>query len=840
MVDIAAIRHLVLEMGFDGASARRALELTDGDAQQAAVLLLDWAEDGGATKGQLQQQSSRQPEAQQQPEPEAQPAPAGRAASIRQLHTATPAEYGGSVVQPRTVPGYWHEQAEAPPLTQQERRGRQQSYGKVEPGTAVGPTTTPPTHEPIGRWGMPTEEAPPVPASAAATKAQRKNAKRANKRQQKKMTQPQHFSHPAQTTLRNLKTLEREGPIIVWLRQDLRLDDNAALHAAAGSGRAVIPLFIRCPSSEEGGWPLGGAVKLWLHEALRCFGESLATHCSSRLILRNAAQASTLTILGNVVQEVGAAAVVWNRLYEPWFMERDAKIAQVMRRHGVEAEEYPGAVLYEPQITNPTDCAESLTKGFASVGFYTSACRALSDVPPLPLPSCGDSALVEPAQWPASERLEELELMRYRNCKAGPRRRQLDSGELAAGLYPLRQACAVKNGVVDWGTPIRRHWRFGEAGAQAALALFLATTVAEFDDPEQRFRADGRHTAELSPYLKFGELSPRAVFHKAATMHGRKHSHTFLRRLAWRDLTYWMLWKFPSLPDFSFRPWFERQEWAVDPGGVRRAAWEQAQTGYPLVDAAMTQLWKTGWMPNYMRHVVAGFLVEYLRLDWRVGERWFHDTLVDADVAINAYMWQNGGHSGPDQWNFVMHPVYAAKKCDPEGTYVRRWLPALARLDNNFIHAPWDAPPSLLAAAGVRLGSHYPRRVVVNLDQERRLSHRAVMAVRASAEGRRHTNPSGHEWLLVDGKRVTCITRCDYREGRADGQPMSDAEIDAEVQTRQTAAEMWDPRRMGVRRGDARSLAIEDTTQAFQGRVEHKPGGRSRGSNRGGRAGRRH
>ena len=153
---------------------------------------------------------------------------------------------------------------------------------------------------------------------------------------------------------------------------------------------------------------------------------------------------------------------------------------------------------------------------------------------------------------------------------------------------------------------------------------------------------------------------------------------------------------------------------------------------------------------------VAGFLVEYLRLDWRVGERWFHDTLVDADVAINAYMWQNGGHSGPDQWNFVMHPVYAAKKCDPEGNYVRRWLPALARLDNNFIHAPWEAPPSLLANAGVRLGTHYPRRVVVDLEKERRLSHRAVMAVRASAEGRRHTNPSGHEWLLVDNKRVTC------------------------------------------------------------------------------------
>lgn len=212
----------------------------------------------------------------------------------------------------------------------------------------------------------------------------------------------------------------------------------------------------------------------------------------------------------------------------------------------------------------------------------------------------------------------------------------------------------------------------------------------------------------------------------------------------------------------------------------------------------MRQLWAWGWCPNYMRHVVAGFLVEFLNLDWRHGERWFHDTLVDADVAINAFMWQNGGHSGADQWNFVMHPVYAAKKCDPDGDYVRTWCPELAGLTVEYIHCPWEAPKTVLAAAGVglrkvrwsRSGRHpvlpvrtFPTRVITDLDAARLDSLRAVLEVRAGP-GKQYIARDGHELLEISpGVRVKLITRVDYREN---------AKVPV---TKQTPEEKWDKTR---------------------------------------------
>ena len=232
----------------------------------------------------------------------------------------------------------------------------------------------------------------------------------------------------------------------------------------------------------------------------------------------------------------------------------------------------------------------------------------------------------------------------------------------------------------------------------------------------------------------------------------------------WRDLAYWSLWRFPRLPDEPLRRQYAHQWWSLpwDPetrgdsvaraiGVTRRRwdaripaaddarlrAWQRGETGYPLVDAAMRELWITGYIPNYMRHVVAGFLIEFLGVDWRHGQLWFHDTLVDADVAIQAFMWQNGGHSGMDQWNFVMHPVYAAKTADPEGDYVRRWLPELGRVypSREHVHCPWEAPATALARANVSLGRTYPRRIVVDLDAAQKRSLDAVLDVRRGVGG---------------------------------------------------------------------------------------------------------
>ena len=380
--------------------------------------------------------------------------------------------------------------------------------------------------------------------------------------------------------------------------------------------------------------------------------------------------------------------------------------------------------------------------------------------------------------------------------------------------------------VIDWAGGIRRFWAAGERGAHEALEGFLADALRRFEGRE-RHRADMRNTAVISPYLRFGELSARTVLHRVTEALGRRAPPTFLRRLAWRDLAYWALWRFPHLPDRSFRPHYDAQWWDADLDGRLLEAWCGARTGYPLVDAAMTQLWCVGWMPNYMRHVVAGFLVEYLNLDWRKGERWFAETLVDADTAINAYMWQNGGHSGMDQWNvraarprapacthsasdgqmcrslvrtqFVMHPVYAAKTCDPEGEYVRTWLPQLARLPVEFIHCPWEAPFGLRASCKVVLGGErgtYPARVITDLEAARRRSHDAVMTVRKSDDGAKHVLPNGHEWLELDnGQRAVLITRIDYREGK--------------IATRQTAEAKWDVRRR--EKGDLLSRAMADS-----------------------------
>ena len=247
----------------------------------------------------------------------------------------------------------------------------------------------------------------------------------------------------------------------------------------------------------------------------------------------------------------------------------------------------------------------------------------LAAPPPPPLPP--PPRLAPPARWPRSLALSTLGLARLPRRADGTR--------------------------VDWAGGIRTFWAAGEAGAAAALQGFLDDAVRRFEGRE-RHRADRRNTAVISPYLRFGELSPRSVLHAVQAALGARAPPTFLRRLAWRDLAYWALWRFPTLADKSFRPHYEAQPWTVDPSNALFESWCAARTGYPLVDAAMTQLWRVGWMPNYMRHVCAGFLVEFLGLDWRKGERWFAETLVDADTAINAYMWQNGGHSGMDQWNF--------------------------------------------------------------------------------------------------------------------------------------------------------------------------------------------
>jgi deoxyribodipyrimidine photo-lyase len=447
--------------------------------------------------------------------------------------------------------------------------------------------------------------------------------------------------------------------------------DNPALQAAIRRG-AVIPVFIHAPE-EESPWSPGGASRWWLHQSLKSLDASLRA-IGSRLVIRRGPTLSTLRAL---LEECGAGAVFWNRRYEPGVIARDQQVKEALRAEGVEAESFNGALLHEPwTIQNQS------RKPFQVFTPFWNHCLAKGD-PSAPLPAPG--ALTSPARWPESLQLEELELE--------PR--------------------------IKWAEGIRAAWQPGELGAAKHLKQFLADAFPDYTN--QRNRPDLRGTSRLSPHLHFGELSPRQIW-QAVAAHGRRHrtptdaanwrSSQFLVEIGWREFAHHLLYHFPHTPTEPLRENFKTFPWRKDAEFLH--AWQKGQTGYPIVDAGMRELWATGWMHNRVRMIVASFLVKDLLLSWRDGAAWFWDTLVDADLAQNTLGWQWTAGCGADAAPYfrVFNPVSQGEKFDPEGDYVRRWCPELARLPNKWLHQPWQSPPLIAAQAGVKLGRDYPEPIV--------------------------------------------------------------------------------------------------------------------------------
>ena len=287
---------------------------------------------------------------------------------------------------------------------------------------------------------------------------------------------------------------------------------------------------------------------------------------------------------------------------------------------------------------------------------------------------------------------------------------------------------------LNWTAGLRAAWRPGTAGANAELQRFLRDGLLAYS--EGRNRPDLVGTSRLSPHLHFGEISPRQVW-QAAKRFAESQSipasawrrWQFLTEIGWREFAHHLLFHFPHTPEQPLRAEFARFPWRENPAWLR--AWQRGQTGYPLVDAGMRELWSTGWMHNRVRMVVASFLVKNLLLPWQEGARWFWDTLVDADLANNTLGWQWTAGCGADAAPFfrVFNPVSQGEKFDPEGNYVRRWVPELARLPGAWIHQPWQAPTAALAASGVELGRTYPRPIVSHLIS-RELALEAYQAIR--------------------------------------------------------------------------------------------------------------
>lgn len=432
-----------------------------------------------------------------------------------------------------------------------------------------------------------------------------------------------------------------------------------------------------------------------------------------------------LADLMEVVNFTGARTLIMNDVYEPFLKERDDKICKALKTKGVKVERFHSYLLHEPGCIR----TESLCmRGMGSVSHFMECCRQSCPEPvgvPEEPPECLPAGVNRPESLP----FEELGLGRLPKRKDGT--------------------------VIDWAKVIRESWDFSENGAWEALQLFLSDGIRRYE--KESSRGDQLNTCCISPYLHFGQISPRTVLNEGRYLKSPK----FLRKLAWRDLSYWLLSVFPDLPYAPTRPQYQFQRWSNNKAHLK--AWQKGNTGYPLVDAAMRQLWLTGWMNNYMRHVVASFLISYLHISWVEGYRWFQDTLLDADVAINAMMWQNGGMSGLDQWNFVMHPVDAAMTCDPKGDYVRKWVPALSRMPEEFIHKPWKCPPSILRRAGVELGSSYPHRIITDLETAREQSLKDVVEVRQQFEDLIDPYTGNDLVELPNGVVIPVITRREFK-----------------------------------------------------------------------------
>lgn len=454
---------------------------------------------------------------------------------------------------------------------------------------------------------------------------------------------------------------------IVWLRQDLRLHDNPALWTAVQEG-LCIPIYIY----DEETLPFGGASKWWLHHSLLSMQQNLRKRGYPFYILRG----KPLAILEEIISTIGAKNVVWNRCYEPAVIDRDTHIKSTLESRGIRVNSFNGSLLFEPwEIQNKQG---NFFKVFTP---FWKHCL----------------------QQPVSESLPEIP-------NAAPSHpKSFDIKDLSLeslNLLPTQP---------DWSGGIQSAWTPGEGSALKLLDTFIHSKIENYKSHRDFLDKDA--TSKLSPHLHFGEISPKYIWHQVQSyltvsqdnLTGAQH---FLSELGWREFSYHLLFHAQHLPFQAFRPEFESFPWQTDERDLK--AWQHGKTGIPVVDAGMRELWHTGYMHNRVRMIVASFLTKNLLISWQKGSEWFWDTLVDADLANNSASWQWVAGSAADAAPYfrIFNPVTQGEKFDPEGNYVRKWVPELSRLETKYIHQPWTADNCTLVSAGIELGKTYPSPIV--------------------------------------------------------------------------------------------------------------------------------
>ena len=457
-------------------------------------------------------------------------------------------------------------------------------------------------------------------------------------------------------------------PVIMWFRRDLRLEDNPALTAAVSSGCPVVCVYIH--DDKTPGLKQDGAASLWwLDKSLRSLSENIASR-GGKLLLR---RGNSEKILLQIAKEVRAAGVFWNRRYGAAEISLDQDIKKKLTDRSICVQSFNGSLLTEPWV------------------FKTGK---------------GSHYRVFSPYW----RTVQANYLPHPHIKAPKalatcdvRSENLDDWK----LHPEKP---------DWSAGFSPIWTPGEQGARERLSDFLGGAVSNYC--EHRNRPDVEQgTSGLSPHLRFGEISPVTIWRAAkarieAGQADEKNAMVFLSEVAWREFSYVLLYHHPELAAQNYNPAFEHMPWVRNDGALR--AWQTGQTGYPIVDAGMRQLWKTGWMHNRVRMIVASFLTKHLMIHWTEGEAWFWDTLVDACPAANAASWQWTAGSGADAAPYfrVFNPITQGEKFDETGEYVKKWCPELSRLPRKFLYSPWTAPELVLREAGVLLGSNYPYPIV--------------------------------------------------------------------------------------------------------------------------------
>lgn len=460
---------------------------------------------------------------------------------------------------------------------------------------------------------------------------------------------------------------------IIWFKNDLRISDNPALSEALKNGR-ILPIYILEENEQK--LILGDAQKWWLYNSLKKLHNNLQSY-GSKLVLKKGVAKKILTEL---VEKTNSDAVYWNRCYDPYSIKKYTEIKKILTSSGIEVKSFNGSLLFEPwEIKNKSNNHFRVFTPFWKKCNLDHKPRALYKKPII------------------------------KNYDDVIESDNLDSWNLTPTKH-------------DWTQKFSSSWKPGEENAEKLLSNFIENNIDEYKENRDIPGISG--TSKLSPHLHFGEISPHQIWHKVKSYEEKKTysngASKFLSEIGWREFSYHQLYHKPDLASVEFNRKFINFPWEINSTDL--AKWQKGETGYPIVDAGMRELWHTGWMHNRVRMITASFLTKHLLIPWQKGAEWFLYTLLDADIANNAMGWQWVAGCGADAAPYfrIFNPITQSVKFDPSGEYIRKWIPEIASLPKKYIHTPWNASNEILKSSNITLGRTYPKPIIDHLFARKR------------------------------------------------------------------------------------------------------------------------